>query len=163
MADGGGVGDELARATLPSWVYALKPLVGVASGLATIGSDPEKWVQEVVAEWFVGGALDALQYGIGWIIYSFDLWRTAILDAAGPVASPYLIMESVLVGTIETIYGAVRGVVEIAGLAGPPAAAVSIALLSAFLAAVAYALVYIALNWIPGSGTIEGLEENLDK
>ena len=152
----GDAAETVTEAALPSWVSNLKVLLPFTTGLVTLMSNPKEWLEEyvyvLVAEWLVGGILDAAQYTLGWIIFAFELTAETVLSAAGPLASPFQIISSAMIGVIETIYAAAVGVAHTAGLAGPPAVAFAIALLSAVLAMVAYALIKV----IPGSDALEG-------
>lgn len=157
----GGSGDG-GGGTLPDWIHDLRTLTTLTAGGVTVASDPERWVKTVIAEWFVGGFLDAVQYVLGWIAWTFAKVESIILGAIPHIIAPYLILRRNLVGGIEALYGLAKGIAMSTGLAGPIASALAVAFVSAVLAFVAYAIVYVALNWIPGGGIVEGVEENLE-
>jgi hypothetical protein len=143
-----------------SWVTKLKPLTEATGGaittLVAVGSNPEQWLRahvfKLIAEWLVGQIIDAVQYVLGWVLFGIDRTVSIILDTAGPLASPFVILGDGIVNAIETLYGAVYGVAASAGLAAPLASAFAVAVLSAVLAALVYGL----LRAIPGSDAIEG-------
>lgn len=166
MSSAEEVGESAAEAFLPGWINKLRPLAPVAGALATVATNPEKWVrnnlvdviQEVVAEWFVGGILDAAQYVIGWILFVFERTISIILDTVPePLLTPMEVTTSAVNSAIVGIFDGVRGVAESAGLAGPPAWAFAFLLTSLMLIAVLYAM----LKLIPGSDAVEGALEGL--
>lgn len=128
----GGVYDSLKK---------LAPFVGT---LITVASNPRDWLRtfvfDLIAEWVVGGIIDAVTYFLGWIVFAFERTASIILDVAGPLASPFEILGDAIVGAIETLYSVALGVAHSAGLAGPPAAAFAVALLSALLAVIVFAV-----------------------
>ncbi|QLG62199.1 hypothetical protein [Halorarum salinum] len=142
-----------------SWsdVRTVQALAPVVSTLLTIASNPEQWVRVIIAEWVVGGILDAAAYVLGWAIYAFTTVRNVMLDVAGPIATPYTIVESAAVGGIETLYAGIQGSLEALGIAAPIAAAFTVALLVTILAVTAFAILYL----IPGSDAAEGALEAL--
>ena len=137
---------------LPSNFSKLEKLVPLVGTIVTIMSDPKEWVKTVIAEWVVGGILDAAEIALGWVIFGYEAVRDAILTAIPPLTAPFRILENAVTGVIETVFGAALGVAHMAGLAGPPAAAFAIALLATVLAVVVFAL----LRVIPGSDALEG-------
>jgi len=144
---------------LPGWISDLRVLAPVAGTLATIAADPEEFIREIVAEWIVGGFLNALQYVLGWIIYSYEEIRTIILDAIPILTTPTRTVENAVVGVVDTIYGAAQSVAYTAGLAGPPAAAFAIGLMVLLAGSLTLGVLYL----IPGSDLVEGTLEGLTK
>lgn len=138
------------------WITNLRPLAkgggSIAAGLATIGSDPEAWVYNLIAVWLVDKVIGAVQFVLGWFLFAVERTVSIILGVSGPLSSPLEMFADAVVGAIETIYSAAYGVAASAGLAGPPAAAFAVAVVSAVLAALAYAVV----KSIPGSDALEG-------
>lgn len=145
--------------SVPSWIGSLKILVPFAGTLATIAADPEEYVREIVAEWVVGGVIDATQYVLGWFIFAYERIRRIILDAIPILTTPTRIVESAVVGLVETIYGAARGVATTAGLAGPPATAAAAGLVVLTTGALLLGLA----RTIPGSDLVEGTLEGLTR
>lgn len=140
---------------IPDDFCQLYHLLPVIATLTTIASDPEGWVREIIAEWVVGGIIDAVQYILGWVFFAVEKTTTIILDALGPLTTPFEIVGDAIVGGFGLIYGAAEGVANMAGLAGPPAAAFAFAVVMTLLAVGLYTVV----RAIPGSGGIEsGLE-----
>lgn len=114
-----------------------------ASSIATlvaIASDPEKWLSTIINKWVVGGTIDAVAYVLGWIAFAAERTSSIILDVAGPMASPFGMIEDGVVGLIEAIFGLVIGVANSAGLVGPPAAAFAVVVVSIALAVVVFAV-----------------------
>lgn len=134
------------------WLHNLKPLAPIASGLATIGSNPKEWVYNLIATWLVGGILDAATFVLGWVVFAFERTASILLGAAEPLTDPIELLADAIVGAIETLYSAVYGVAASAGLVGPPAAAFAVAVVLTVLAVVAYAVAKV----IPGSDLVEG-------
>ena len=151
--------DSATETVLPDWIQSLRVLAPFASTLATIAADPETFIREIVAKWFVGGFLDALQYGLGWIVFAYERTRTILLDAIPILSTPIRTMESAVIGLIETMYGAAQSVAYAAGLAGPPAAAFAVGLLVLVLGSLAMGILYL----IPGSDFVEGSLEGLTR
>jgi hypothetical protein len=139
MVDPGTGSGNLPETGSGQWskLLQLTPFVGT---LVTIASNPQRWLAKIINVWVVGGTLEAGAYVLGWLVFASDRTATIIGDVAGPLASPFRIVEDGVVGAIETIYGAALGVAHAAGLAGPPAAAFAVALISAMLAAVVFAV-----------------------
>ena len=129
---------------VPDWLTDLKPLVSVAGTLVTVATNPEQWLRShvfsLIAEWIVTKIISMVQYVLGWAFFAFDRTASIILDVARPLTAPFRILEDALVGAIETVYGVAVGVAHMAGLAGPPAAAFAVALVSAVLAVVVFAV-----------------------
>ncbi|NHN59821.1 MULTISPECIES: hypothetical protein [Halorussus] len=134
---------------VPDWVGDLKTLTTAGSGgivgtLVTIATDPRDWLREnvfaLIAEWIVNQILDGATYIIGWVVFAFDRIASIILDALGPVATPFEIIGDAVVGAVETVYGVALAAAHAAGFTGPPAAAFAVALVSAALAAVVFAV-----------------------
>ncbi|WP_132060246.1 hypothetical protein [Halorussus amylolyticus] len=123
------------------WLNDLQKLAPIAAGLATIGSDPEAWVRMLIAEWIVGGIIDAAQYVLGWIFFAIERTTSIIVDGLGPLTTPFEVIGDAIVGAFGLIYEAAEGVANTAGLAGPPAAAFAFALVMTLLAAVVYAVI----------------------
>lgn len=145
---------------IPNGKENLEKLIGVAGTLVTVATNPEQWlrnnavtfVKSVIGEWIVGGILDGVQYVLGWILFGFERTATIILGVVEPLTSPFTIIGDAIVGGIESMYSVALGVSQTAGLAGPPAAAFAVALVSLFLAAIVYGV----LRVIPGSDALEG-------
>lgn len=129
---------------LPDWLEDLKPLVSVASTLVAVASNPKEWLRthvfELIAEWVVRQILDAAQYVLGWVFFAADRTATIILGVAEPLASPFGIVGDAVVGGIEDVYSVPLSLAHSAGLAGPPAAAFAVALVSAMLAVAVFAV-----------------------
>lgn len=113
---------------------------GAIGTLVTVATNPREWVYGLIAEWLVTQIIDVVQYVLGWVVFGFERTSSIIQGVAGPLASPFGILEDAIVGAIETMYGLALGVAHSVGFAGPPAAAFAVALNSAVLAAVVYAL-----------------------
>lgn len=150
---------EATEYLLPEWVKTLRALVPLAATIGTTASNPQEWltafIKTVVAEWVVGGILDAATYVLGWFIFAYERVRSIILDAVPPLTAPIRIIESAIVGAVETFYGAILGVAQLAGLAGPPAAAVAIVIMGTLVVGLGYATFRV----IPGSDAVEGFTE----
>lgn len=148
-------GSGLRTAVLPDWVTDLRALVPIVGTLTTVATNPQEWLRgfiyTLIAEWIVGGIIDAASYVLGWIIFAYERTTRILLDAVPVFESPYLWAESAVVGLIETIFGAARGVATTAGLAGPPAMLFATLLLVTFVLATGYAVFAL----IPGSDAIE--------
>ena len=127
-----------------SWVTKLYPLVGAVGTLTTVASNPEQWLRAhvfaLIAEWVVQKIIGTAQYALGWAFFAIDRTASIILGVAGPLAAPFRIFGDAIVGAIETVYSVALGVAHLAGLAGPPAAAFAVALVSAVLATVVFAV-----------------------
>lgn len=120
--------------------------------LVTVATNPEEWLRGILNRWVVGGILDAAAFVLGWFLFAYDRMASIIADAAGPLATPFQIIEDAVVGAIETLYGAAIGVAHSAGLAGPPAAALAVAVVMTVVAALAFGLIRV----LPGSDFFEG-------
>jgi len=157
MPASGDAANEIRTAALPNeWVRTLQALAPITGTLVTVATNPKEWldtfVRTIVAEWFVGGIIDAGAYGLGWLIFAYERTTSILLDAVPVLESPYLMAEDVAVGGIETIFGAARTIAEAAGLAGPPALLFATLLLVTVVLATGYAV----WRLIPGSDAIEG-------
>ncbi|WP_435145920.1 hypothetical protein [Halobaculum sp. P14] len=117
----------------------------------TLLSNPELWVKTILRKWVVGGILDAATYVLGWLVFGYEKSTNIILDAVPILRTPYQLVESAITGAIVTVFGAVRSVVELTGLAGPPAVAVTVVLLVSIVLALGWGLFSV----IPGSDAIE--------
>lgn len=137
-------------------ISSLRALVPFVGTLVTIATNPEQWLRQfvfgLIAEWVVGGIIDTAEYILGWVFYTYDVVKDAILGIIPPLTSPFRIVEGAVVGAIAGVYDAAQGVAITVGLAGPPAAAFAIAIVLTMLAVVLVG----ALRVIPGSDAVEG-------
>jgi len=156
MSASGDPTGDLRRAALPGWLTHLRVLTPLATTIAAAGTNPQAWlesfVRTLVAEWVVGGIIEAGAYGLGWLIFAYERTTSILLDAIPVLESPYLMAEDAAVGGIETLFGAARSVAEAAGLAGPPAMLFATLLLVTVVLATGYAV----WRLIPGSDAVEG-------
>jgi hypothetical protein len=138
---------------------ALLRLIPWVSTLVTVASNPEQWLRryvfDLIAEWVVGGILDATQYVLGWFIFAYERTRSILIGVIPQLRAPFTIIENAVVGLIETIFGVAIGVAQTAGLAGPPATAFATVLIGTVLAAISWG----AFRVIPGSDFVEGAAE----
>ncbi|EMA14494.1 hypothetical protein [Haloarcula marismortui] len=144
---------------IPGWIGDLRVLAPVAGALATIAADPEEFVREIVAEWVVEQILDATQYVLGWSVFAYERTRNIILDAVPILTGPANMTESAVTGLFGMIYGAVQGVARTAGLAGPPAAALTISILVLLVGSLLIGGIYL----IPGSDLVQGTLEGVKR
>jgi hypothetical protein len=137
----------------------LEKLIPVASTLVMVATNPRKWLREyvfeLIAEWVVGGVIDATQYVLGWVIFAYERTVSILFTALPPLRAPFSIVEDAVVGVIDSMFGLAVDIAQTAGLAGPPATAFAIVLLGTLLAAVSWAI----LKAIPGSDLFEGAAE----
>lgn len=140
---GGGVPTELLRL-----VPFVGTLVAVASNpVGWASSNLADWVRELVANWVVGGVIDATQFVLGWVLFGAERIASIVLEASGPLRSPFTILGDASVSAITGLYAAVRGVAASAGLAGPVASTVAVVVLVSLVLAVGVAV----LSVVPGS------------
>lgn len=156
-------GPEIPIEALPKEIRALRVLLPLATAIGTAASNPQEWlrgfVQTVVAEWIVGGIIDAAAWVFAKILWAYDYVTGIILDAIPWLTAPIESLENLWIGVVEWIFGAAQGVAHSAGLAGPPAAAVAWGIVMILTIASFYAVVYL----IPGSDFVEGALEGVRK
>lgn len=144
-----------------SWVWDLKPLLGVVSTLTTIATNPKEWLRghvfQLIAEWIVGTILDGVQYILGWAFFAIERTTSIIVDGLGPLTTPFEVVGNAVVSAIELVYSGAEGAANSAGLAGPPAAAFAFALVVTVLAVVVFAVMKV----IPVGEAVEGSVEAL--
>lgn len=148
---------------LPKEIRALRVLLPLATTIGTAASNPQEWlrgfVQTVVAEWFVGGIIEAAAWIFAKILWAYDYVTRIILDAIPWLEAPIESVENLYVGVVEWIFGAAQGVAHSAGLVGPPAAAFAWAI----VVLLTVALLYGAVKVLPGSDFVEGGLEGIRK
>lgn len=142
---------------LPGWFGSLKQLAPVAGLLATIAADPEEFIREIVAEWVVEQILDATQYVLGWFVFAYERTRNIILDAVPILTTPANLTESAVGGVFDLLYGAIQEIAGAAGLAGPPAAAVTISMMVILIGSVLMGVFYVIPVTEFAQGTLEGI------
>lgn len=142
---------------IPGWIGNLKQLAPVAGMLATIAADPEEFIREIVAEWMVEQILTTTQYMMGWMVFTYERVRKIILDAVPILTAPANLTESAVSYVFGLLYGAVQGIAGMAGLAGPPAAAVTISIIVVLVGSVLMGVFYVIPVTEFAKGTLEGV------
>lgn len=147
MADGQG-GSVLA----PSWLFALRPLVPIASTLVTVATNPVQYFRgpflELAVEYVV---LRPLGWALGYVLGAFETVASVIGRTGGILADPIFQVSSALVGAVNGVYSLVYATMQGTGFAAPLALTVTAVVVGVVVLSVLYGIARV----IPGSDALE--------
>lgn len=155
-----------ASQRLPDWIYDLKPLASVASGLASVagvliyfGNNPVEFIQRVISFYIVGSIFAAGRYLVETVLVPFDILvglSNLVLVGNEEYLGLLDIFGSLGAGILATLTDIQTQVLAVLAQAGPAAPIIAIGAASVGLYLL-YRLAVAALLALPGGASIASL------
>lgn len=142
---------------LPDWVTQLKPLAGVASGLAgvagaliTFGQDPVGFIFRAINFYILGGILAVVDLAAGAVLYPFNRLVGGLGFIQAGLIGAFSSVGIDIQAALLSIQSSLAGLIATAGPAGP-LLAVGAAAVGIF---VLYRLTLAILVFVPGGDSL---------